>query len=241
MSSVLNIIRTVIFYLSLAVWTVTYPTLMLLIIWLIPFRFRHRILVNTWSKVAVVLCRLICGVRWKVYGEENIPAEACVIISNHQSTWETFFLQTLISPQTQVLKKELLSIPFFGWALRTTKPIAIDRKDPRGAMQRVRKQGKESLARKISVLIFPEGTRNPSGQLGNFSRGGASLASTSEVDILPIAHNAGDHWPNKTWIKKPGVIEVHIGKLIKTEGKGPAKLTNEAREWIATTLASKKN
>ncbi len=236
MSSVLNIIRTAIFYLSLAVWTVTFPTLMLLIIWLIPFRSRHKLLVHTWSKVAIVLCRVICGVSWKVYGKENIPKRPCVIISNHQSTWETFFLQTLISPQIQVLKQELLSIPFFGWALRTTKPIAIDRKDPRGAMQKVRKQGKESLNKKLSVLIFPEGTRNPVGKLGKFSRGGASLACTSGVDILPIAHNAGKHWPNKDWIKKPGTIEVHIGEVITTEGKGPAEATNEARNWIAATL-----
>ena len=237
MSSVFNNIRTAVFYFFLSFWTVTFPTLMLLVIWFIPFRYRHQALVGTWSRVAIALCRVICGIRWKVYGMDNIPNQPCVIISNHQSTWETFFLQTIVSPQTQVLKKELLSIPFFGWVLRTTKPIAIDRKDPRAAMQRVRKLGLKSLANQVSVLIFPEGTRNPHGKLGKFSRGGASLACTSGVGVLPVAHNAGQFWPHKSWVKKPGTIEVFIGEAIKTDGKGPAEVNNEAREWIENILS----
>lgn len=236
MSSAFTIFRTIVFYLFLALWTISYPTLMLLVVGFIPFKKRHRVLVHVWSQVAVWLCRLICGVRWQVHGGESIPQQPCVIISNHQSTWETFFLQTLISPQVQVLKKELLSIPFFGWALHTTRPIAINRKDPRDAMQRVRKQGAASLALGVSVLIFPEGTRNPGGQLGKFSRGGAGLACSGGVPVLPIAHNAGDYWPNNRWIKKPGTIDVYIGDLIATENRGPAEVTCQARDWIEAVL-----
>ena len=240
MSSVVHIIRTVTFYLFLAVWTVCFPTLILLIIRFVPHRKRHKLLVKNWSLVAVYLCRFICGIRWEIHGKENIPEKPCVIISNHQSTWETFFLQTLITPQTQVLKRELLAIPFFGWALRAVKPIAINRDDPREALHQVRKQGKESLNNNISVLIFPEGTRNPNGSLGKFSRGGAGLACSSDVDILPIAHNAGEYWPSNHWLKKPGTIQVFIGDVIKTEGKGAAEVNNEAREWISMALESTK-
>ena len=236
MSFITQITRTALFYLCFTLWTVFYPTLILLFIHFVPLKKRHRLLAKNWSLGAIYLCRWICGVHWEVHGKENIPEKACVIISNHQSSWETFFLQTLITPQTQVLKRELLSIPFFGWALRASKPIAINRNDPREAIQLVRSKGKESLKNNISVLIFPEGTRKPNGQLGKFSRGGLGLACAANVDILPVAHNAGAYWPSNSWIKKPGTIQVFIGETIKTEGKEPAEVNDEAREWISQAL-----
>ncbi|MDD7805972.1 MAG: lysophospholipid acyltransferase family protein [Endozoicomonas sp. (ex Botrylloides leachii)] len=215
-----------------------YPTLILLIINFVPYKKRHQLLAKNWSLGAIYLCRWICGVRWQVHGFENIPERPCVIISNHQSSWETFFLQTLVTPQNQVLKRELLNIPFFGWALRAIKPITINRSDPREAIKLVRTQGKALLDNDIPVLIFPEGTRNPNGELGKFSRGGSGLACSANVDILPIAHNAGKYWPNNRWIKTPGSIQVFIGKPMTTNGKGSAEVNNEVREWIAKKLAS---
>ncbi|WP_330925080.1 lysophospholipid acyltransferase family protein [Candidatus Sororendozoicomonas aggregata] len=237
MSFVVSTIRTALFYGLLSLWTIFFPTLCFLVIGFFPYKKRHKLLAKNWSLVSIYLCRVICGVRWEVHGKENIPDKGCVIISNHQSTWETFFLQTLLTPQTQVLKKELLSIPFFGWALRSIKPIAIDRKDPLGALQRIKRQGLSSLKKGVSVLIFPEGTRSHPGKVGKFSRGGAGLACSAGVDILPIAHNAGHHWPKDRWTKTPGTIHVHIGPVITTEDKGPAAANNQARDWVENTLA----
>ncbi len=233
---IISIIRTTVFYFSFALWTALWSTVMILFIYPFRFRLRHRVFVKTWAIVSVYLCRLICGVRWNVTGRENIPSTPCVIISNHQSTWETFFLQTLLTPQTQVIKQELLRIPFFGWAFKQIKPIAISRKDVRQALQQVRDQGKAALEHNVWVLIFPEGTRTKPGEPGKFSRGGAGLAKAAEVDILPIAHNAGSFWPNDGWLKKPGTIQIEIGPVVKTEKLSVAEANDAARSWIASSL-----
>ena len=235
MSVVVYSLRTILLYLALTVWTVCWSSFMLIALPLIPFRKRH-ILVKIWGHVTIALTRWIAGVKWKIKGKENIPDTPCVIVSNHQSSWETFFLQTLFTPQTQVIKKSLLNIPFFGWAFRLIKPIAIDRDDPRRSLQQIVEQGKQALEDNVWVLIFPEGTRVPNGKLGKFSRGGINLARKAERNILPVAHNAGSCWPNTSWIKRPGTITVHIGKEISIEDKTPAHLNNESRQWIEKAL-----
>lgn len=236
MSSVVHSTRTIVFYLAISVWTIFWASLIILLVGLFPFRKRHGYFIKTWAIVAVHLCRAICGIRWKVIGQENIPEEPCVIMSNHQSSWETFFIQTLFTPQTQVIKQELLTIPFFGWALGKTKPIAINRKDVRQSLHQVRDQGKSSLSKKVWVLIFPEGTRNPYGKLGKFSRGGAGLAKAAESKVLPLAHNAGAFWSTTTWVKHPGTITVAIGPVIDTTDLSVAETNDRARDWIEGAL-----
>ena len=240
MGTLVSIIRTIAFYFTMGVWTGFWAIVMVLVIRLFPFRKRHSFFVKTWAVVTVNLCRFICGVRWEVNGQENIPEEPCVVLSNHQSTWETFFLQTLLTPQTQVLKQELLRIPFFGWALASTKPIAIDRSDVRKSLHQVRDQGKESLKHKVWVLVFPEGTRISPEKPGKFSRGGAGLAHAAESNILPIAHNAGIYWPMDSWIKTPGTIKVTIGPIIETKELSVAKANDQARNWIEGALLNMK-
>ena len=228
----LSAIRTVLFYCAFALWTALWSLFIVLCAYPFSVRNRHRIFIRTWAVVAINLCRLICGIRWQVKGREHIPDTACVVISNHQSTWETFFLQTLLSPQTQVVKQELLQIPFFGWALKAINPIAINRKNARRALGQVREQGKVALAKGIWVLIFPEGTRTPSGTLGKFSRGGAGLAKAASVDVLPVAHNAGTCWPNRSWLKHPGIIQVEICPVINTEHLSVAEVNDAAQHSI---------
>ena len=235
-STILSALRTGVFYLCLAVWTIFWSIVMILLISFFPFRKRHKLFVIPWAIVAVNLCRIICGISWKVNGRENIPAEPCVVISNHQSAWEAFFLQTLLTPQTQVIKQELLNIPFYGWAFRKIKPIAINRKDARMALQQVRDQGKAALEHNVWVLIFPEGTRTQPGKPGKFSRGGAGMAKAAEKDILPIAHNAGSFWPSTSLLKRPGVIEVEIGPVVKTESMTVAEANCATQDWIADKL-----
>ena len=232
----LSAIRTVLFYGAFALWTALWSLLIVLCAYPFSVRNRHRLFIRTWAIVAINLCRFICGIRWQVKGQEHIPDTACVVISNHQSTWETFFLQTLLSPQTQVVKRELLQIPFFGWALKAINPIAINRQNARRALEQVREQGKVALAKGIWVLIFPEGTRTPSGTLGKFSRGGAGLAKAASVDVLPVAHNAGTCWPHKSWLKQPGTIQVEICPVINTEHLSVAEVNDAAQHSIDQAL-----
>ncbi|SDJ70102.1 1-acyl-sn-glycerol-3-phosphate acyltransferase [Pseudomonas delhiensis] len=237
--STVQAIRTVLFYLLLSASAFLWGTLSLLIAPFLPFRARYRFVVQRWCRFAVWLAWHMVGVRYRLSGLENIPQKPCVILSKHQSTWETFFLSGYFEPLSQVLKRELLFVPFFGWALALLRPIAIDRSQPKLALKQLAKQGHERLQQGAWVLIFPEGTRIPTGELGKFSRGGAALAVNAGLPVLPIAHNAGHCWPKNGWAKHPGTIEVVFGPLIHAEGEGPraiAELNQRAEEWVARTL-----
>ena len=200
-----------------------------LIFWL-PYRFRF-FYISLWNRFIVALAGFFIDVRVNVIGQENIPSIPCVIMCKHQSEWETFYLQTIFPQLCTILKKELLSIPFFGWALKQMEPIAIDRSSPKDALRKVQAIGMKRLEQGRSVLIFPEGTRVKPGERGRYARSGANLAIASESMILPIAHNAGVHWQNKQK-KKAGIITFVIGKPIPTTDKSAKQLINEVETWI---------
>src|SRR5690606_38978728 len=105
--------------------------------------------------------RLTCGIRARVLGRENVPDRPCIVLCRHESTWETLFLQQLFAPQATLIKRELLRIPFFGWAFRTLRPIAIDRRQQRKALRTLIDEGRARLEQGIWVVLFPEGTRMP--------------------------------------------------------------------------------
>ncbi len=178
---------------------------------------------------------ITCNITVKVDGLQNIPKQAVVILSNHQSPWETIYFYSLFTPVAAILKKELLSIPFFGWALALLKPIAIDRKRKLTARQAILDQGSARLDSGISILIFPEGTRVSVGDKKKFQTGGAVLAIDCGYDVLPVAHNAGEHWPARQFLKYPGTIKVVVGPIKATEGYTPRELTQEVEDWIAKT------
>lgn len=205
---------------------------------LLPYRLRYRMVAVAWSRFAVdFACRLV-GIRYRLRGVENIPQKPCVVISKHQSTWETFFLSALFQPLSQVLKKELLNVPFFGWGLRLLKPIALDRHNPKQALKRLAEEGQKRLEEGSWVLIFPEGTRVPVGEIGKFSRGAAALAVNNGLPLLPIAHNAGRYWPKTGWGKRSGTIDLVIGPPLYAQGDGPgavAELNERAFQWIKNT------
>ncbi len=231
-------LRIVAFYSVLGLSAFLWCSLSLLIAPFLPFPARYRFINVYWCRFAVGAAKYMIGLNYRVAGAENIPAERCVILAKHQSTWETFFLSAYFQPLSQVLKKELLRVPFFGWAMAMLKPIAINRDNPKQALKQLATQGAERLQQDCWVLIFPEGTRIPVGQMGKFSRGGASLAVNAGLPVLPIAHNAGMFWPKVGWGKKPGTIDVVIGQALYVEGEGPraiAELNQRAFEWIAQT------
>lgn len=206
---------------------------------------RTRMIAWSWCWLTVRASRWLVGINYQVQGLENIPARPCVILANHQSAWETFFLTgSYFSPQTQVLKRELLDIPLFGWAIRLTSPIAIDRQQPRLALKQVVSQGLERLQQGFWVLIFPEGTRLPAGQTGRFSRSGAALAARAGVPILPVAHNAGHFWAQNGTGKQPGTIRVMIGPPLYPQGDEPraiAELNQRAEAWITGAVQTLEN
>lgn len=185
-----------------------------------------------WCRFAVWWARACCGIRFNVTGLEHVPPGACVVLAKHESAWETLFLQTVFAPSTTVLKRELLSIPFFGWALRQVNPIAINRGEPAKALKALLRQGDQRLADGRRIIIFPEGTRALPGEQLPYNVGGAMLASRSGVPVIPVSLNSGDCWPRGTLIKQPGTIHVVIGAPMHCAGV-PAKVLNtRVRDWI---------
>jgi len=190
-----------------------------------------------WTRVVLWYLRIICGIRVRVIGQENIPEQPVVVVSNHQSTWETYALYHLLYPICTVLKKELTYIPVFGWLLRWSRPIVIDRSKKATALKEILRQGRARLDDGLSVLIFPEGTRVPTTDTRNHMPGGAMLAVKSGTQVLPVVHNAGQHWPAHKLEKIPGEIVVKIGVPIAPDGKSAKELNAQLEHWLNTEKA----
>ena len=178
----------------------------------------------------------LCGLRYRIIGRENIPATPSIILSKHQSAWETLAFQEIFPPQVWVLKKELLRIPFFGWGLAMTSPIAIDRSARKKALEQIVEQGKDRLKQGFWIVIFPEGTRIPPGQRGKYRIGGAWLATHTNVPVVPVAHNAGEFWGKNSFVKRPGTITVSIGQPIDPTGMEAGELNAQVEAWIETEM-----
>lgn len=231
-------IRATLYYLGFYLSTIVWSLLSLLIAPLLSYRGRFRV-ISAVNYFYIFWLRLCCGVKVEVKGRENIPQDgAFVVIANHQSEWETLFFLTLIRPQTTVLKQELLKIPFFGWGLRLLKPIALDRSKARGALKQLLSQGKSRLAEGIPVLIFPQGTRVPVGKLGKFNKGGAMLAASGGVPVLPVVHDAGEFWPGKSFVKYPGTVTLQIGKPVATAERSVDEIHTESVNWMLAAMGA---
>jgi 1-acyl-sn-glycerol-3-phosphate acyltransferase len=184
-----------------------------------------------WIKVVLNALKFLCGVSWKVEGIENIPRTPCIVVSNHQGQWESFFLQTLFIPSTSIIKKELLLIPLFGWALRCMKPITLNRLNRVSSLKKVIKKGVIKLKNGFSIILFPEGTRiSPEKGIQPFAKSCGLLSVKSGFPVLPICHNSGKYWKNKKFIKSPGKVVLRIGEPIL--GRDPKVITNDAYNWV---------
>ena len=230
------IIRSALFYFGYVLSIVWFGGTGFLVCGWLPYRIRAPYLL-LWNRFALVWLRITCGVKYQIHGAENIPKVPTVVFSKHESQWETYYLQYAMHPIATILKKELLTMPVFGWGLRLMEPIPIDRGSPRDAIRQMMRLGEERIKAGLSVLVFPEGTRTLPGTKGRYARGGANLAIKTGVHVLPIAHNAANVWPPHQWLKYPGTITVIIGKPIATEGRSAAEVTDEARNWIEAELA----
>jgi 1-acyl-sn-glycerol-3-phosphate acyltransferase len=228
------VIRSTIFLLLQLVLTPVFSTLAILTFPFSPLT-RYR-LISSYAHTMIWLLKVVCGIRHEVTGMENIPAAPCVVLCKHQSAWETLALQAIFPPQAWVLKRELLWIPFFGWALALTSPIAINRSDGKGAVKQLLKQGKHRLAQGFFVVIFPEGTRIPYGERGKYKVGGALLAASSGAPVVPVAHNAGRLWGRNSFIKHPGLITMSIGAPIITQGLKADEINQKTEAWIENEI-----
>lgn len=227
-------LRSLLFSLGMVLATVVFS---LGALFTLPFGFPTRYqFVIRWAWFVLWWLRMTCGVRYQVQGAENVLGQNAILFSKHQSTWETLAIQKLFPVQAWVLKQELLSVPFFGWALRLMEPIAIDRNAGSKAVKQLIKEGKQRLADGRWVVVFPEGTRVAPGKVGRYGVGGALLAQASRYPVVPMAHNAGEFWPRRGFLKKPGTISVSIGPPIETKGKKADQILNEAKDWIEAEM-----
>jgi 1-acyl-sn-glycerol-3-phosphate acyltransferase len=227
-------IRSLIFSLAQLIWTPIFATLVLFTFPLKPHT-RYRI-VTYISTSTMWLLRVICGMRMEVRGAENIPSQPCIVMCKHQSAWETFALQRVFPDQVWVLKRELLLLPFFGWGLALTSPIAIDRSKGKQAMKQLLEQGKDRLDNGFCVVIFPEGTRMPYGVRGKYKIGGALLGESSGAPVVPVAHNAGKFWGRNSFLKRPGTIVMSIGQPIDPAGLKADEINRRVEDWIETEM-----
>ncbi|KZX36932.1 1-acyl-sn-glycerol-3-phosphate acyltransferase [Wohlfahrtiimonas chitiniclastica] len=227
-------IRSLLYFITLILIAVIFIPFMILVSYFMPER-QYYPLIRAWCGLALTLLRIIAGVKYKVNGLENIALlkdRPAIIISNHQSTFETFLYPVIFPVYCFVLKKELLRIPIFGQGLKRLNPVAIDRSEGKKALKMMIDSAKARLADHIPLIIFPEGTRVAPDQSIPYKNGAFLVASKLKAPILPVSHNSGCAWPRGKLLKKPGTIEVTIGPLIESEGKSVQELNDATFEWI---------
>lgn len=235
MKNLLLTLRSAVFWVLFALSTAFFGGTSWLL-YLLPDRLRYRGIIQ-WARFNIWILKVVCGIHYRFEGMDNLPDRASIILANHQSTWETMVFPSYLPRQTWVVKRELIRIPFFGWGINVTRPIAIDRKAGRNAIDQVAEQGKRLLEDGIWVVVFPEGTRVAPGETKRFKLGGARLAASAGAPVVPIAHNAGKCWPRHQFIKIPGTITVSIGKPIESEGRTAEDIGKEAEQWIRAEMA----
>lgn len=193
---------------------------------------------RSWAGTVIALLRIFCGLKHRVEGAEHLPQQPAVVLMKHSSAWETIAQLILFPKQVWVMKRQLLWVPFFGWALAVFSPIAIDRRGGRQAVEQVLRQGQQRLEENRWVIIFPEGTRVAPGERRRYGLSGALLAALTELPVIPVTHNAGDFWPRRGLMKRPGTIRMVIGPPIEAAGRSPRDVNRDVESWIETTLES---
>jgi 1-acyl-sn-glycerol-3-phosphate acyltransferase len=231
----MNLLRTLAFFLFELITVI--PWSVLSIVTAVLPRPIHYNIVMFWLDMQIWAAKVIMGIRYQVIGAENLPDGPAILLSKHQSTWETFFYPTFMPRQLcYVFKRELLFVPFFGWGIGLLDMIHINRSKGADAFDEIVRQGAEKLAQGRWIIMFPEGTRIPVGKTGRYKSGGARLAVRTGAPVVPIAVNAGEVWPKKPWIKRPGLVTVSIGPPISTQQRQPDAVIEEVEAWIEAQM-----
>lgn len=227
-------LRSVLFFLGQVIAAPVFTFIAFLALPLNPITRNY--LISGWARSMICWLRITCNITHKINGLENMPSTPSIILSKHQSAWETLAFQAIFPEQSYVMKRELLWIPIFGWGLAMSSPIAIDRSAGREALKKLVEIGKDRLNKGLWVVIFPEGTRKSPGEHGKYHIGGAWLATHTQTQIVPVAHNAGKFWAKNSFIKKPGVIQLHIGPPIQTAGLKADAANQLTEAWIEAEM-----
>jgi 1-acyl-sn-glycerol-3-phosphate acyltransferase len=231
----MTFIRSLLFMMLLVLITPPVVLCLLLLFWL-PAHMRRK-LVMIWVVIAQWAIRHVLHIDHRVVGAENIPKVPCVIMSKHQSAWETIALQAIFSWRTSfVYKRELHWLPFFGWGIALMPFVAIDRGAGKEALNQVAERGKARLAEGYSVIIFPEGTRVAPGQKKRYKIGGAYLAVRAGAPVVPVALNSGEFWRRKAFLKRPGMVTISIGPAIDPAGLSADDVAQRAETWIENEM-----
>ena len=230
-------LRSVLVFFWMAVTVIPFASVIIICAPFIGPDARWWYLARPWLQGAVEAVRLVGGIQYTVIGEEYLPAagdnQRIILCPKHQSTWETFFFASRMPrPLAYVFKRELLYVPFFGWAMACLNMIHIDRGARGDAWKKVASLGGALMDRGKWVIMFPEGTRILPGQKGKYHIGGAWVASKTNTQVIPVAHNAGLFWPKNSILKKPGTIKVSIGEAIDVNNKEPDEIIRLTENWI---------
>ena len=224
------ILRSLLFYIGQIISTILIAPIGIIAF---PLDFKKRYyLITRWAVFNLWWLKICCNVTYEIKGKDNIPGKPCIVMSKHQSAFETLALQQIFIPQVWILKKELLQIPIYGWGLASMQPIAINRDSTIKSFRQIADQGCERLQKGYWVIIFPEGTRVAPNKKKKYLPGGGMLAEKSGAQVVPVAHNAGRLWPRNSMIKKPGLITIKIGPVIESENKSAKEKTDEVENWI---------
>ena len=236
MGAFLNPIRSVLFVLFMAATVVPWALAVLLVSIFVRGDTVYWMCVG-WLRTSIWGAKVICGVHARLHGFDNLPDSPVVLLPKHQSTWETFAFPGLMPhPLCYVFKRELLYIPFFGWAMSRMDMIHIDRSKRAQAWTLVAEQGKRFMDKGHWVIMFPEGTRAARGARGTYKSGGTRLAIATGRPVVPIAVTSARCWPRKSFVLRPGVIDVSVGLPIPTVGREPDELMREVEAWIEAEM-----
>ena len=228
------LLRAILFYAGLSLATIVFFPIAFLL-YPFPLRLRFQVM-SRWAIVNLWWLGVVCGLKHQVEGLENIPQHASIIMCKHQSAWETLALQLIFPAQVWILKRELLWIPIYGWALAAMQPIAIDRSSVIRSVRHIVTEGCKRLQEGLWVVIFPEGTRVTPGERGRYQPGGGMLAEKAGCPVVPVAHNSGYFWPRNSFKKWPGTITMVIGPPIDSRGKAAEDIMNQVEDWIESTV-----
>ncbi|MBH1963172.1 MAG: 1-acyl-sn-glycerol-3-phosphate acyltransferase [Comamonadaceae bacterium] len=235
----MNLIRSVLHLVWMVVTVIPWALAVLIAA---PFLSSTRIywMCAGWLKLAVNGGTVILGIKNRVTGMENLPVghrDGAVLLVKHQSTWETFTMPAIMPhPLAYVFKKELLRVPFFGWAMSRMDMIHIDRSRKTEAFNRVVAQGRRLMGEGVWVIMFPEGTRIPRGEKGHYRTGGTRLAIECGAPVIPIAVTSAKCWPRKAFVKRPGIVDISIGPQISSVGRKHDELMVEVENWIEAEM-----
>ena len=205
-----------------------------LMVWALPLPRQYILwVIHAWLYQVAWIERNIGGITYRVVGRENIPVGACIIAAKHQSVWETFKLHVLFDDPAIVLKKELLSIPVWGWYLRRSGMIPIDRAGKTGALSGMMEAAHRAVTAGRKIVIFPQGTRIAPDEVRPYKSGVAALYQELNVPVVPMALNSGVYWPKHSFLKKPGTITIEFLPPIL-----PGQPRDEMMERLTTELES---